>query len=342
MPLAKIALIPSVHGLGGMVSFQERFISGLEQRGITISRDLTDPDVQSALIIGGTKKISSLLSARRRGVHLVQRLNGMNWLHRVQPTPLRAFLRSEMNNWLLAFIRRSIVHQIIYQSQFSHWWWVDRFGALNKPFSVVYNAVDLASYRPSTDLQPPADQIRILIIEGHMGDFYSSGLKTGIELANQLHNLTNTQVELVVAGDVPDHLQKQTFVEEGTRVSYLGIVASSAIPALTQEVHMLFSADLNAACPNAVIEALACGLPVIAFETGALKEMVPETAGAVVPYGSNYWKLEKPDINALAAAASRIFNENARFRIGARQAALAKFDLDQMLNSYLAALRQAG
>lgn len=338
MTLSKIAVVPAVHGLGGMVSFQGRFITGLEQRGIVVTRDLSDPDVQAALIIGGTRQVGSLLAARRRGVNMVQRLNGMNWLHRVQPTPVQAFVRSELNNWLLAFIRRSIVHRIVYQSQFSHWWWDNRFGSLSKPISVVYNAVDLSVYRPSDTDLPPRDVIRILVMEGHMGDFYSSGLQTGIELARQLHLLAGIPVELVVAGDVPVRLQQQTAREEGIHVRYQGVVPPEKVPALTHEVHMLFSADLNAACPNSVVESLACGLPVIAFDTGALKEMVPETAGAVVPYGSNYWKLEPPDVQTLAAAARCIFEENPRYRAVARQAALAQFGLESMLDGYLAAL----
>ena len=165
MTLSKIAVVPAVHGLGGMVSFQGRFMAGLEKRGIAVTRDLSEPEVQAALIIAGTRQVGSLLAARRRGVQLVQRLNGMNWLHRVQPTPLRAYLRSEMNNWLLALIRRSIVHRIVYQSQFSRWWWDDRFGSLTKPFSVVYNAVDLDVYRPSGVVVPPNGQVRILVLE---------------------------------------------------------------------------------------------------------------------------------------------------------------------------------
>ena len=63
---------------------------------------------------------------------------------------------------------------------------------------------------------------------------------------------------------------------------------------------MMYSAEVNPPCPNSVIESLACGLPVIGFDSGSLKELVTDDAGCIVPYGSNPWKLETPDISALA------------------------------------------
>jgi glycosyltransferase involved in cell wall biosynthesis len=101
---------------------------------------------------------------------------------------------------------------------------------------------------------------------------------------------------------------------------------------------LLYSADINAACPNAVIEALACGTPVLAFDTGALPELVTDGSGRVVPYGSNPWELEKPDLPALAESAVEILLNQAGFRTGARQRAETLFGLDQMVNSYLIAL----
>lgn len=334
----KIAVVPKVHGLGGMVSFQGRFINGLENRGFQVIRDMQDTDVGSILIIGGTRKVGSLLAARMRGVRLVQRLNGMNWLHKVQPTPLHQFLRAEMNNWLLAFIRRFLAHHIIYQSQFSKWWWEKKFGKLSKPDSVVYNAVDLQTYSPSPALQIPHDRIRILIMEGHMGDFYSSGLTSAFDMASKLAELSGEMVELVIAGDVPADLQQKMPFDKNIRTTFLGVISAAEVPSLTQSVHMLFSADLNAACPNSVVEALACGLPVLAFDTGALREMIPVNAGLVVPYGSDYWKLEKPDIAALAQAALKIKRENSLFRAEARDTAVKMFDIENMLDGYLNAL----
>jgi glycosyltransferase involved in cell wall biosynthesis len=98
---------------------------------------------------------------------------------------------------------------------------------------------------------------------------------------------------------------------------------------------LLFSADINAACPNSVIEAMACGLPVIGFDTGALNELVVGDSGRIVPYGGDVWKLDHPDIAALAKAAAEILNGQTRFRRTARAQAESALGLDQMTDSYL-------
>jgi len=338
MSVKKIAVIPKVHGLGGMVSFQGRFIAGLQARGYTVTQDIHEPEINAVLVIGGTRKIKDLMAVRRRGIRIVQRLNGMNWLHRVRRTPFRYYIRAETNNWVLAFIRRFVAHRIVYQSNFSQWWWNKRFGKLKRTQSVVLNGVDLLKYAPSSEIEPPEDIIRILMLEGHMGGSYSIGLNTGFELACQVKEITGKPTELLIAGDVPEKLQRSFSPPRNVSLKFMGVIPGSKVPEITQQAHMLFSADLNAACPNAVVEALACGLPVISFDTGALAEMVPEYAGVIVPYGSNHWKLQKPDVASLALAAQKVYEENKTFRMGACRAAEEMFDIEIMLDKYLDAL----
>jgi len=98
---------------------------------------------------------------------------------------------------------------------------------------------------------------------------------------------------------------------------------------------LLYSADVNAACPNSVIEALACGLPVAAFDTGALTELVVGDAGRIVAYGGDPWQLDPPDVPALVEAALEILGNQERFRAAARARAEAAFGLDQMVDGYL-------
>ncbi|MGW8250548.1 MAG: glycosyltransferase, partial [Anaerolineales bacterium] len=119
------------------------------------------------------------------------------------------------------------------------------------------------------------------------------GLDAAVRLAQGLARLIRAerQVELVVVGRVPEGLQRQTEEQASIPIRWEGVVEHRHIPEVDRSAHILYAADINAACPNSVIEALACGLPVVAFDTGALPEMVTAGAGQLVPYGGDPWKL---------------------------------------------------
>ena len=102
----RICMVPKVHGVGGVVTFQAKLAAGLAQRGIQVCHDLDETPYDAVLLTSTTQDLLGLLRQRRRGVRIVQRLDGINWLHRRQPTGPRHYLRSEYGNRLLALLRR--------------------------------------------------------------------------------------------------------------------------------------------------------------------------------------------------------------------------------------------
>lgn len=335
----QICLVPRLTGLGGMVSFQSKFIQGLQKRGFAVTFDPSDPKNYAILVIGGWRNLGALVKARQKGTKIFQRLNGMNWLHKVQKTPFSEWIYAEIANHLLAFIRRFVCHEIIYQSDFSKTWWNNKRGKLKKSNHIIYNGVDLDIYSPAGPETLPTDRFRILLVEGHLTDASAAGLTIACQMIANLQEKVPLPVELMIAGDVPLPL-KETIKTKFPNINpiWLGVLPNNEIPSVNRSAHLLFSADLNAACPNSVIEALACGLPVLSYDTGALSEIVDEHSGIVVPYGSNYWKLETPDISALANAAQLILNKNNEYRKGARANAIKCFSLDDMVENYLEVL----
>ena len=321
-----------------MVSFQARLVDGLNKRGFQVSYDLDDRGSAAILVIGGTRHLPALWRARRRGIRIVQRLDGMNWIHRRQRTGLRPYLRAEGNNLILAFIRRYLANRIVYQSQFSQQWWQRVYGILPCPCQVVYNGIDLDAYSPVGPHQRPKNLFRLLLVEGRLGQGNAQGMENAVGLVEMLQSKHHLKVELVVVGDIAPKLQATMQGRANGRITWAGVLKRDQIPAVDRSAHLLFSADLNAACPNVVIEALACGLPVVSFDTGALRELVGEEAGRVVPYGSDYWHLKPPDLAPLARAAAEILAVNEHFRQAARWHAEACFSLDRMVENYLQAL----
>ncbi|MCW5888116.1 MAG: glycosyltransferase family 4 protein [Anaerolineales bacterium] len=338
--MKRIGIIPKVSGIGGMVSFQAKFIRGLEQRQIQHTF-APDESIDSLLVIGGTRHFNTLRQARQRNLPVIQRLDGINWLHRRLPTGPLHWLRAERGNRVLAHIRSRLATGIIYQSHFVHAWWQSQFGP-GPDARIIHNGVDLNTFTPHGPETPPASYFRILVVEGSLRGGYESGLESAVQLARRLEHEYRLDVELAVAGLVSE-MQRAHYAARTQRpITWLGVVANEQVPALNRGAHLLYSTDINAACPNSVIEALACGLPVLAYDTGALNELVPTAAGRLVPYGGDPWKLDAPDAAGLAAAANELLTAPAAQQAARRQAARAHAEahlsLDQMVDAYIEAL----
>lgn len=292
-----------------------------------------DPSIGAVLLTSTTRSIPGLLRLRRKGIRIVQRLDGINWLHRRLHTGARHFLRAEYGNRLLALLRSRVVTHVVYQSEFVRDWWTGQFGPERVPSIVIHNGVDLSVYTPKGPHERPNKVYRLLLVEGSLQGGYETGLATSIELAERLAE--TLPLELMVVGKVSPQLQAASHEKSRVPITWAGLVPREHIPFLNRSAHLLYSADLNAACPNSVIEALACGLPVAAFSTGSLPELVTGDSGRLVLYGGDPWKLEKPDIPALAEAATEILENNAGFRRSARRRTEEAFGLDKMVDRYL-------
>ncbi len=336
--MKRICLVPRMHGVGGMVSFSYKLAAGLQQRGFQVVYDFKDTPYSSVLVIGGTRDLVGLWRARSSGARIVQRLNGMNWLQRVHRTGLRHFLRSEYGNFLLRLIRGRLADAIVYQSQFSKSWWERIYGPTHVPCHVVYNGVDLQAYSPQGPGEPPVDRYRILLVEGSLGGGYELGLESAVRLVEGLAVMTQKKIELVIAGKISPELKDAWLRRVQIPLEFAGRVPLEDIPQLDRSAHLLYSADINAACPNSVVEALACGLPVLSFDTGALAELVTPESGRVVPYGGDPWRLDPPDVSALVRTGVELLERQREFRRGARRRAEAAFGLEAMVEAYLQAL----
>ena len=340
---SKICLVPRLSGIGGMVSFQGKFAAGLRVRNIDICFDLSETPYDAVLVIGGTRQIHRLWQAKRRGIRVIQRLDGMNWIHRVKKTGWRHWLRAEYGNFMLSLIRSSFANEIVYQSIFSQQWWQRVKGDTACPNTVIYNAVELDHFSPGEAATLPGDSIRLLLVEGSLLGGYEFGLQNAIFLAVELAHSHNgdRSVELFVVGRVArvtrDHWNSwlsRAGLSDLVSIQWVGTVPHGHIAETYRKSHLLFSADINAACPNSVIEAMACGTPVLSFDTGALSELLADKGGIVVPYGGNSWELDPPDIQSLTEGALEVLNNIERYRVSAREQAKNNFDIEIMVDRY--------
>ncbi|MAG85803.1 MAG: hypothetical protein CMB97_00080 [Flavobacteriaceae bacterium] len=317
---------------GGPGSFQTRISMALKEQGwkIVYPEDNILPDV--ILVVAGTRKLNWLRKCKKKGVRIVHRLDGLWWSHRIRPCSLRKKIVAEICNWISRIIRHVFADVVIYQSHFVKDWWHRKYGKASCEETVIYNAVNLSEFYPRSDSKDKSAP-RLLCIGSTM---LSSPpyIQPPIFLSKRLCDLGLIS-KTVVYGDA----EKEGYdkLSSTAEIELAGILPREKIPQILQNAVFLVL-EVNSACPNAVIESLAAGIPVIGFDTGALKELVPPEAGVIVPYGADYWKLEMPDLESLEKAAIKVLKNWQEYSDGARKFAEERFGLDKMVEKYISLL----
>lgn len=316
---------------GGPGTFQTLIEKALEKKGwkVVYPQDGVTPDV--IFLVGGTKKIGWLWRNKRRGVPIVVRLAGLNWLHRIVRVGIKEYLLNVVRNIVLRSIRRFFADAVVYQSEFAANWWRKDCGGSVKNEAIIHNAVDLDQFKPERSL--PAPPRYLLCAEGTV-DYSPYAVDLINYLSDQLNKSSNCKGVLVFGG-----FQNPALIHKlNPGIDYRGRVEREKMSSVYKNAVYL-SLDVNATCPNAVIEALASGIPVIGLDTGALKEIVPLEAGLVVDYGANPWKGEKPKMASLLDAAQKVLEDWGKYAQGARNFAEKNYDVKDMTDRYISILQ---
>ena len=107
------------------------------------------------------------------------------------------------------------------------------------------------------------------------------------------------------------------------RVEFVGRYAQRDAPALYRRAHVLLHPKVRDPCPNVVLEALACGVPVVHSESGGLPELVGN-AGIGID-SETTWERDVPP--APADLAEAVLSSLDSYRERARARAVEQFDL---------------
>lgn len=187
----------------------------------------------------------------------------------------------------------------------------------------VFRPVDRAMARELLGLPPDKKLVSFVAAGGA-----SNPIKGFHHLASASHLLPSEDVEVVVAGasSLPDS------VKLGVPVRCIGAVHDDLTLALLNsaaDVAVVPSEQENLA--NTVLEALACGNPVIAFDVGGMPDMIIDRVNGVLvpPF----------DTRALASAVMWVINDSARQRqlsAAARKRAESEYALEVQARRYRA------
>ena len=214
---------------------------------------------------------------------------------------------------------------VVYQSRFSKES-SDRFlGEPRGSCEVLYNAVDVEHFAPPP--QPPVDGL-VLLLGGDQTQAYR------LELAlRTLGHLPGAR--LIVTGRLvsdPEPLLRQLGIVD--RVEFTGRYAQSDAPEIMRRAHLLLHTKVKDPCPSVVIEAMACGLPVVYPASGGTVELVGDEAGIGVPHPNTWERDEPPPPEALAEAVLRVQANRDVYSAAARHRAVEQFALEPWLERH--------
>lgn len=243
----------------------------------------------------------------------------------------------EATNAHLAACLREADH-VFYQSAFCKAS-ADRFlGEKKGSWEILHNSVDTSVFRPAE--ADPAPGRLVLLLGGNQDQLYR--FESAVRVLRRVVD-AGVDARLIVTGrlrwddPVATEREARELVSElklHDRVELLGPYSQIEAPRLFQRAHVLIHTKHNDPCPGLVLEAMACGLPVVYSASGGVPELVGEEAGIGVPVEQGWEREIAPDPAEMERAVLKVQQRRSEYAAAARGRAVARFELRAWLERH--------
>jgi glycosyltransferase involved in cell wall biosynthesis len=283
---------------GGGNQFLLAFVRELEARGLRIEVNQLSGGTPACLYNSFNFDFARLRRFVRAGVRMVHRVDGPIGVY-------RGF--DDGTDSRIAAVNRALASATILQSRFSLNKHRELGLELNHPV-VIHNAVDPAIFHPPAIREAPSRRLRVIATS------WSDNPRKGGEVLEWLdRHLDLESYELTFAGNTQAKLE---------RIRLVGPLPSEPLAELMRAQDVYLAPSQDDPCSNALLEALACGLPAAFRRSGGHPELVGEA-------GIGFDDAEElPDVFARLAA-----------ELDARRAAIRVPALVDVADRYLEVLR---
>jgi teichuronic acid biosynthesis glycosyltransferase TuaC len=234
------------------------------------------PDGVAAILLGKALRKPVVITARGTDINLIPR----HWLPRRQ---IRYAARHAAG---IVAVSQALKDALV------------ALGVAPSSVRVLRNGVDLEMFRPLDRLALRAE-LRLdgptLLSVGNLIDFKGNDLVIAALAALPHHNL-------LIAGEGPERATLERLAAQigvAERVRFLGRIAHDRLAALYSAADALVLASSREGWPNVLLEAMACGTPVVAAKVGGIPEVVRAPEAGLL--------LAERSVDAIGAAVARLF-----------------------------------
>lgn len=327
----KIFIPFKIKDIGGTATFVKKFSAAVEKKGLSISQDFSF-DFDILFIVGDcplSQYFQSLFIAKILKKRIIQRLDGiytssssvgkLYWLY----------------NLKIKIIHNYFADFVVYQSHYSKSAWETICRKKKKNWTVIYNGVDTEKIRPNEKWQQESAPIKLLTF----GQFRRKDqIKPLIE---SVRLLEPRDYSFDIYGTYTNNM-KSIFSnpENIPNIHFHGKLSNENLFQKIIEYDIFLFSD-QSACPNSVIEAMAAGLPVIAFERGSINELITSGYNGYVvktkkhnPFRDSY-PFTSESFNDFSRSIENIIPNLKQYKESSRLVAEKRFRLDASVDEYI-------
>lgn len=184
--------------------------------------------------------------------------------------------------------------------------------------SVIYNGVDIDHFTPNFDKNRNSEEVRV---------FFSGNLtrRKGAHWLPEIAKLLNHDIKIYYT----QGLRNRGILPDLPNLQTIGPISFENMPNRYRQMDMLLMPTVREGLSLAVLEAMACGLPVIASNCSSLPEQIDQSKGGFLcPVGDIDAFAEKINLLAGAPDLRRAMGEYNRTKVE------KTFSLKKMINEY--------
>ena len=149
-------------------------------------------------------------------------------------------------------------------------------------YAVVINGADKKIFFPEPKKQWNRSNIKFVTTGNFRDVTMLEPLIMALDLIEHEENF-----ELYVIGPVIEQLQS---LLDRKYVCHHAEMQHEDLADLLRQTDVFLYSHLNPPCPNSVIEAISCGLPVVSFDSGSMKELLPWSTELLAPVSEDLFQ----------------------------------------------------
>jgi|GEM_PF-375464 len=245
--------------INGPSTFMMNLNNHFDSIGYEYSNDIKDMD---GIFFPVFYNIKVLKKLKKAGLPIIQRLDGIYY-------PEKHGKSFKKVNKDIKDVYLNYADFVIFQSEYSKQQCFKMLG--EKPenqYTIIHNGVREEIFYPDYDYKSDLNSVKFITTGNFRNPDMLEPIVRALDIIKDKMNFKLTVVGPIINEKLDEYL-KRDYIE------YLGSKDLQGIANILRQSDVYLFSSLNPPCPNSVLEAVSCGLPVVGFDDGAMAELIP-------------------------------------------------------------------